>query len=573
MFSLYNISLLFLSLFIARNHANRELTASSEMLLWRPVNETFKGISLVQEAFVLVPADWEDPDSPLIPINLKKFTKSQQNNNTTTVNDSSSVNIWYVPGGPGQSSGTLEVMLPVFLRGIPDGSSLYAFDHRGLGKSTPLASEREKALLEEYPKDPKLLQTILQRKQEKLGILTPLTRTLRVENVARDLIKAVSLVNQESTAQTSNYLVGISYGTMVSRRALQLAPEGLFEAVLLDGLAPVENIEISNESDQIIQEICDLLPACKEKLHGFDGSGKMAVRQIIPRIIAESAKSVNSCTAYFIKTFAGQKSLCYAMHDLMNASLTQGRTAVKVASLRILLEMLNCKDVESFRELFDTINDILTGPKRSVNQIQGMIVASTVGDPKPASSDHKAALSSDELVFEVVSALERYNVTETAVNICYNRKHRLNGDDGSSCPARLFDPCKFFQMTYKRKMALSKIYGQLPPISLKDPMVQVPKTRILVLAGNFDFNTPAWMSRQLAYQYTRGQSVKYHEFFGYGHSMFGSSDCDNEILRDFLDGKDRTSPCALKWNLRNMWTVNNLFNSTLSGLNQFIKTH
>ncbi len=574
-------SLFILFQFISFTSTRRELTASSEMLLWRSMNETIKGISTIEEAFILVQADWEDADSPLIPINLRKFTKRAAAGMESSSTLEGKSNIWYVPGGPGQSSKTLEVMLPMFLSGVPEGTTFYAFDHRGLGKSTPLANEKEQSLLEEYPKDETLLPQIVKRKQEKLGIITALTRTLRVENVARDLLKAVELVKKDlesnSTVNGKNYLVGVSYGTMVARRALQLSRDGTFESVLLDGLAPVENVELMNESDRIFHEICDLLPACKQRLDSLNLDNSTVdvpmIRRIIPKIIDEAGRGMNSCTAYFKETFVGKrKTLCFALHELMNATLLQGRTSIKVASLRLLFEMVSCRDVEAFKALFDTLNGIITSTHKSVNQLQSAsVVASTVVNPFGSRiGDNKRALSSDELVFEVVSALERYNVTSSALNLCYNRHHLLNGDDGTSCSARLFDPCKFFQMSYKRRMALKEIYGELPPVSLKDAMVQVNKTRVLALAGNFDFNTPTWMSRQIARQWTRGTSVMYYEFFGYGHSMFGSSDCDRSILADFLDGADRTSECALRWNTNNIFKVNGFFNSTLSELNSMI---
>ena len=555
-----------------KTNLSMNLTASSEMLLWRSVNEVFEGVSSVQEAYILVPADWEDRDSPLIPINLRKFTKGAPQNNKSK---SAPICIWYVPGGPGQSSKTLEVMLPVFLPGLPDGSTLYAFDHRGLGKSTPLASETEKLLLEEFPKDKQLLPRILAGKQRKMGITTPITRTLRVENVARDLLKAVELVNKSGPIGSKNYLVGISYGTMISRRALQIAAEGTFEAVLLDGLAPVEQIELSNESDRLIQEICDLLPSCKMQLDRVaiptSKDPSLPVRSLIPQIISSR---MNSCTAYFMEIFATNgKSLCFALHELMNASLLQGRASVKVASLRILFELISCQDVEAFKQIFDEINTILTGNKRAVNQLQGaVIVASTEADPGHGNNPG-GALSSDELVFEVVSALERYDISQRSVDICYNKKHLTNGDARSICPARLFDPCKFFQMTYERKVALQRIFGVLPPVSLSDPLVVAPETRILVLSGNFDFNTPTLMSRQIVDKHIRGKSVHYHESFGYGHSVFGSSDCDKEILSDFLFGRNNTDSCVQKWNRKNMQILNGFFEQSLVDLAAYISQH
>lgn len=543
----------------------KDLTASSETLLWRPlVNKVIEGVSMAEEAFILVPADYEDKDSPFIPVNIRRFHKQLKTHVIFPVN------VWYVPGGPGQSSKSLELMLPAFMKELPEGSAVYIVEHRGLGKSTPLANAEDKALLEKYPTDPKLLQEILKNKQRKLGILTPIIRALRVENVARDLLKGVSLVKKEN-ATRKNYLFGVSYGTMISRRALQIAPDGTFEAALLDGLAPVERIEFSNESDRIIEEFCNLLPECKRQIDGVTPrSAVIKVREIIPEILKNQN---NSCASYFFNLMQG-RSLCWSLHDLLNSTLLQGRAKVKVATLRLLFEMVSCRDPEGFKVLADKVNSYLMNIK-AVNQLQSaaVVLSSENTAPKVSSAaalDPQKALSADELVFDVVSALERYDVTDNSINICYNVKHTTNGDDRSTCPARLFDPCVFFQMTYERKMALMDVNGVLPPISLQEPMVNLAKTRVMILAGNLDFNTPTWLSRQLAFSFTRGLSVKYHEFFGYGHAMFGSSDCDKELMADFLTGSDSASSCALKWNMKNAWIINGYFRMSLIELSNTI---
>lgn len=545
----------------------KELTASSETLLWKSVVDkvAIEGVSSVQEAFVLVPADYEDKDSPFIPINVRKFKKGT---------GKSSVNIWYVPGGPGQSSKTLEIMLPGFVQNLPEGATVYAVDHRGLGKSTPLANEEEKDLLTRFPSDSTLLPEILMKKQQKLGILTPLTRALRVENVARDLLKGVQLVLKENPAN-KHYLLGVSYGTMIARRAVQIAVQGTFEAVILDGLAPVERIELSNESDRILEELCAMIPECQALLAAVTpGESELRVREIIPEILKRNSVEMNSCAAYFTEKL-GSRGLCTSLHEMMNASLLQGRSSVKIASLRLLFEMIECRDPEGFAALMNVIHEILS-KLQALNQLQGVAVASSTDSSKdkklPANNatETQKALSTDELVFEVVSALERYDVTNSSLNICYNKKHTTKGDDMETCPTRLFDPCTFFQMTFDRKAALMKIDGALPPISLQSPDVYAPETRFIVLAGNLDFNTPTWLSRQLASKFISGRKVEYHEFFGFGHAMLGSSDCDHEIFSDFLHGTELTSSCVQNWNVKNSAAIEDNFKMSLADLGDFI---
>lgn len=551
------------------------LTASSDSLLWRQVNRTIAGISSVEEAFVLVPADYEDAFSPLIPVNIRKFVR----NNETSAGggEGEAVNLWFIPGGPGQSSKTLEVMLPVLVVDLPAGSAVYAVDHRGLGRSTPLASGAEKALLEAFPGDLHLLPQIVSNQQRKLGILTPITRVLRVENVARDLLKGVELVQKERRAGDSrkHFVIGISYGTMVARRALQISAIGTFAGALLDGLAPTEKIEQSNESDRILQEFCEQVEGCAELLRGIEAGGggdDLKVRGIIPRILQSNSGRRNSCTSYFMTAVPAAGTLCANLHEFMNAVWLSGRASVKVAGLRLMFELIRCGDAEAFRGLFDAVyGSLVLG--RAVNQLQSAAaVAGTSGSREKQGS---SALTSDALVFEVVSALERYDVTRSTMGICFNRKHSVNGDDPATCPSRLFDPCKFFRTTWERKGALKALSGALPPISIKTPMVVAPGTRIIVLAGNLDFNTPTWLTRQIAAKYTKGPEVNYHEFFGYGHGIYGSSQCNREIFAEFLRGgadrKELTARCVRRWNAKNRRLIDRFFQQPLTLLASLIE--
>lgn len=576
-----NVLIILLSILASVAAKRKELTASSEALLWKPVNKTITGISNVWEAYVLVPADYESKDSPFIPINVRRFAVSGAMETTEVAQISSAkdpINLWYVPGGPGQSSRTLELIIPAFIGKVPPGSFIYSVDHRGLGKSTPLASEEDKTLLESYPSDALLLPEILERKQRELGILTPLTRALRVENVARDLLKSVQLSGKDSQGRR-NFLLSVSYGTMIARRVLQLAPRGTFEAVILDGLAPVERIEISNESDRTIEEFCNAVPSCKAKLD-FLSNDSLKVRGLIPRILSTQ----NSCSQYMQSTVSphnsnatgSQKSLCSIIHEMSNAGLLQGRTSVKVGILRILFEMIECRDPEGFKLLVDRVHEVLSKID-SINHLQSAVIVSSSTSKSGKSEkslngmDPEKALSADELVFEVISALERYDVTESSMNICYGKKHTIQGDAHDTCPARLFDPCKFFQMTYERKMALLKLNnGSLPQISLQSPRVDAPDTRIMVLAGSLDFNTPTWISRQLTSRFIRGRSVVYTELFGLGHGIFGSTACDADIFRDFLTGSNDTLRCMHHLNEQNIHRIEEYFTMTLSYLSKYI---
>ena len=126
--------------------------------------------------------------------------------------------------------------------------------------------------------------------------------------MARDLIKSVNLVNRSSKKKLRHFIVGISYGTMVARRALQIAPVGMFEGVLLDGLAPTEKIEQSNEADRIMKKYVKKVPECKNTIMK-DINGRIKVRGIIPEILKRNNPIMNSCTIYFLSIFANEPAV------------------------------------------------------------------------------------------------------------------------------------------------------------------------------------------------------------------------------------------------------------------------
>jgi pimeloyl-ACP methyl ester carboxylesterase len=529
------------------------LTASSETLIWKPLNASIRtGIDSAWEAFILVPVDYEAENSPLIPINIRKFQKSKENFTGTQSN------IWFLPGGPGQSSQTLDVYMDLIVPLSPPGAVIYAIDHRGLGKSTPMVDSKESEMLKANDKNPEVLPAILQKKQNQLGLLVPLTRVLRVENVARDLLKGLSMVkSQDQPKKSKNYLLSVSYGTVIARRAVQIEPN-VFEAVIFDGLAALEKIEISNEADRALEEFCDMLPNCRQELSKIPFDSKLRIRSVIPEILAKQ----NQCTQFLVDYYKAD-SVCQSIHLLLNGALLQGLAILKVAVLRALFEMNTCVNYESFTYLIKSLDQAL---RRRIggNALQSVAIMNPGSAIKVSSSlsktkDTEQAVSVNEFVFEVISALERYHITPTSIDICFNKKHYMQGDESRLCPSRLFDPCRFFQTTYERKSALADSIGELPNNSIVNPIVRTDSTRLIVLAGLLDFNTPTMLAREIFNQFFISPEKQYYQFNGLSHGVFGSSGCEKEIFNDFLNGGNRTTACSDNVNSNHKDAINNRF--------------
>jgi pimeloyl-ACP methyl ester carboxylesterase len=140
--------------------------------------------------------------------------------------------IWFVDGGPGDS-GLASFEHLGFLEEVSTGLDVYAFDHRGVGGSMRLSCPEEESpdsaggreiLDEEWDSCIDHLRTAY---PFELGAMT-------VTAAAEDL---TDLIATTAAPEDEVYLMGVSYGTYLVNRYLQVAPSQA-DGVILDGIAP-----------------------------------------------------------------------------------------------------------------------------------------------------------------------------------------------------------------------------------------------------------------------------------------------------------------------------------------------
>ena len=432
---------------------------------------------------------------------------------------------------------------------LPDGAVIYTVEHRGLGRSMPLSNGSESAVLRRFAarNDNAWLLGLLGEKQSALGTGVPLVRILRAENASRDLIRAILLVNQQvaEAQSTRNYLYAVSYGTVIAQRAMQIRPD-LFTAALLDGLAAAEKVEESVKSDALIEEFCRSLPNCTALLQD-NGAG--SVRELLGRAL----DSQTPCTRYFRQRFSktGKGSLCDVLHSTLNLVLLQSsRNSLKGAIFPLLSSMTTCSDEASFFQFADALHaQLAQALPRQLPPVE------SVNDQVPSAERIEANLNVNELVFELVSAIERFNITESGVNVCFQKQ--------GPCPNWVFDPCHLFRKIYKRKEELFHLNHTLPRLSLSGSPLICPKTRVLVLAGSLDFQTPTYLTRGIVDNQIQAQRLEYLEFFGRGHGIFGFGECDVDIFSDFLNGTMGAPACVDLMNQKTKQDANQLLSLPL----------
>lgn len=142
--------------------------------------------------------------------------------------------VWLLPGGPGEAGAALVPMIPTYQRAFP-GFDLVIADHRGTGRSTRICP------VQEAPDSPDGTGLAGTEWGPCIGAMyanVPRTTAFSITEAAQDLSLLVS--RQRGSGELLVY--GVSYGTQLALRALQVAPFAL-DGMVLDGLVPPETTQ------------------------------------------------------------------------------------------------------------------------------------------------------------------------------------------------------------------------------------------------------------------------------------------------------------------------------------------
>lgn len=168
-----------------------------------------------------VPLRHEAPDAASIDLFIRRIPAVERRRGE----------VWLLAGGPGESGASLYELIPTFQRAFP-GYDLVIPDHRGVGASARLCPVQEARDSEDgvalAPSEwgPCIGALYADRAR---------TTAFSVSQAARD----VSLLMTRHRGEGPVYLYGVSYGTQLALRTLQIAPVPL-DGLILDGLVPPE---------------------------------------------------------------------------------------------------------------------------------------------------------------------------------------------------------------------------------------------------------------------------------------------------------------------------------------------
>lgn len=223
---------------------------------WTPCllnGEEREGVECIEEDVVLL---FEKQDSPWISVFVKRVRPAEPDGRS----------LWLLAGGPGQAGDAFEPMAQQIAEADP-GLTIYIPDHRGTGRSSRLSCPRAEHV------DSPGGQAVLT--QEWADCYAEVTETYPPEQLkgfgttaaALDLVELMNRFEEREP-----YLLGVSYGTFLAWRFLQIAPEHAAGVVFDSACMPGECFLSAQDlwEDRVGREWFDTVCAgdalCNEKL-------------------------------------------------------------------------------------------------------------------------------------------------------------------------------------------------------------------------------------------------------------------------------------------------------------------
>lgn len=246
--------------------------------------------------------------------------------------------LWLVAGGPGESGASFYNLLPTLRSSFP-GFEFLIPDHRGTGHSTRLCRVEES---EQSPGGRALVGAEWASCFAGLNLVPEIAGHFSITSAARDL-KALIEGEREgkhNLGQPPVYLYGVSYGTQLVLRTLQLGPLPV-KGVILDSLAPPQSDpcwDLSQRSQVVNQVGLQVLAQCDADAACHAALGEPAAtlyRRVLDKAQADPAllakipgKNLKNFLGGLLDIPAARARIPYLLQDLDQGGETE-LTAVR----------------------------------------------------------------------------------------------------------------------------------------------------------------------------------------------------------------------------------------------------
>ncbi len=262
-----------------------------------------------------VPLDWTKPSGQP----LAYFVKRYRPKNVTTNAD-----LWMIAGGPGAAGESFEA----FAKAIAEAGhvDVYMPDHRGTGRSGRLScatAEQKGTPLDYGISTDEMKQCLAAAGPDVATTLAGFTPS----NAARDI---GWMVSQTRVTGRPVYVYGVSYGTYLALRYLEIFPTGA-DAIVLDSLCPPDGCLLSridtwtNDAAKAFFAACGQDSFCSSKL-GADPWSQLGT------VLTEL--DANACPAAVTAGFT-RASLKSVLNELIGLGGFAGRALAPALTYRI----------------------------------------------------------------------------------------------------------------------------------------------------------------------------------------------------------------------------------------------
>ncbi|WP_375587324.1 alpha/beta fold hydrolase [Flagellimonas aurea] len=168
------------------------------------------------------PLNYQEGDENTINLFVRKFPAKKDRKGS----------IWLIPGGPGESGASLYPLINQFSNLFPH-LDIFVPDHRGTGYSSKICPKEE---IVDSPDGMALANDEWGPCFNYMYSNLEYVKAFTITNAARDL----SFLINEFSGTEERYIYGVSYGTQLVLRLLQLGTVDL-DAVILDSLVPLQD--------------------------------------------------------------------------------------------------------------------------------------------------------------------------------------------------------------------------------------------------------------------------------------------------------------------------------------------